>query len=62
MGVTPTKTGKMREDEYWLIKALPTQTYYDRRRECEVEPVTDQKVNYVRPNEFLSSPVLLTAY
>ena len=48
MGVSPTKTGEMREDQFWLLKSNVSWTYYDKINDSAVEPVAAHEVDLVR--------------
>lgn len=48
MGVSPTKTGEMRQDQFWLLKSKTSGwAYYDEKEGCAIEPVIAQKASLV---------------
>lgn len=55
MRTSPTKTGEVRVDQYWLVKSKPQWSYMDDIEGCPLEPVIAEKCSLVCERQIFES-------
>ena len=58
MGISPTKTGEMREDQFWLLKSNVSHAFWEAEDECIIEPIIDERVDAVSDPQMLYGVVV----